>query len=80
MIYIWSLIKLLGSSLALCHVVATLYYFLALYESIYLGLEENWVSVQGLDNASPFIVYNQSYYWAMSSIINNYDNYDNYYY
>lgn len=56
--YIWSLIKLLGSSLALCHVVATLYYFLALYESIYLDIQDNWVTKSGLDNLHPFYVYN----------------------
>lgn len=68
-VYIWTLLKLLGSSIALCHIVGCLYYSLAYVEIEYLGMEEeNWVTLGGFDNADPFKLYTESYYWALATV------------
>lgn len=43
MVHIYTLIKLMGNSLAMCHVVGTAYYFLAVCERDYLNETESWI-------------------------------------
>lgn len=42
-VHFYELIKLLGNTIALCHVVGTGYYFLARCEYDYLKIENTWI-------------------------------------
>ncbi|KRW99724.1 Cyclic nucleotide-binding protein [Pseudocohnilembus persalinus] len=68
MIYLWQLIKLMCTALALCHFVGTAYYFLAFCESYYLDYTDTWVDVIDFWDKPPHVKYIESYYWALATM------------
>ncbi|KRX10867.1 Cyclic nucleotide-binding protein [Pseudocohnilembus persalinus] len=67
-VYYFSLSKLLCNSILICHVVGTLYFFLAVLEIKYDQEEQAWIKVYDIENASTFKQYSESFYWALATV------------
>lgn len=57
----------MAKAVALCHVVATLYYSLAVIEQNYLNEPITWIQVAGIKE-QPLVLYVESFYWSAATI------------
>ena len=54
--------------IVLCHVIGTLYYFLAQIE-IYYGVENTWIEEIGKRDESWDVKYVEAFYWALATFL-----------
>lgn len=52
--HFYELIKLMCKALAMCHIVGTAYFFLAICERDYLDYSDSWLQLKGMEESDVF--------------------------
>ncbi|KRX08143.1 Cyclic nucleotide-binding protein [Pseudocohnilembus persalinus] len=67
-VYFYEVVKLMSYALMLCHIVGSLYFFLAVIEQEQFDSENTWVQELNLESSPVRHQYIESYYWALATM------------
>jgi hypothetical protein len=61
--------KIINNIKVMCHIIACLWNLLAIFEYKYLGKYKNWHTADGVKDATWYVQYSYSLYWATTTLM-----------